>query len=223
VSGVIELWADTCDTLIVYEHEADEQVKTTHCHLLMTGSKYKTAEPLKRLFYKTYPQYKSSDGNGLWSWCNKDYPCPDFGFIDYMSKGVLEPKFVSGHDVEDIAAAKARQAEKNTQYQQQQQEQQEQKTRQTSLHEHTKSEKLTKHAIIAKVVNLIQSQNSSASLDDLNEEYVLRVIRKVLIQERQVIGLYKVIDLYDGYLMYHDKGKFLTNCLMLLEKRKPRI
>jgi len=91
ISNVILEWSKVCDQFIVYEHDADEEVATTHCHFLMMSSTVKE-EALKRRFYKLYPTDRL--GNDLWAWKHKEHPNPDLGYIKYMSKGVLAPKFV---------------------------------------------------------------------------------------------------------------------------------
>lgn len=35
VSGIWERWSTHAERMVVFEHEADEEVKTTHCHFLM--------------------------------------------------------------------------------------------------------------------------------------------------------------------------------------------
>jgi len=92
-SGVLKLWADSCQQFIVYEHEADDKVKKTHLHLLMIGSSVKE-EAFKRLYYKHIKDERK--GNDLWSWHHKKHPNPDLSFIQYMSKGKLRPVFAKG-------------------------------------------------------------------------------------------------------------------------------
>jgi hypothetical protein len=91
---VFKLWAESCTAIAVYEHDADEEIQTTHCHVLMIDCKYSTAEALKRVFYATLPGLKAKKGNDLWAWAHKDYPNPDLGFITYMSKGKLTAKLI---------------------------------------------------------------------------------------------------------------------------------
>lgn len=100
LSGVIKVWAETCQTVVVYEHSADEEVPTTHVHLIMMGSKYATAEQYKKIFYKMIPS--ELKGNELWSWTHKKFPVPNLSFLTYMSKGILQPIFFQGITYEDI-------------------------------------------------------------------------------------------------------------------------
>jgi len=99
ISGLVQIWANECEQLIVYEHAADSKVKKTHCHLLMLGCRVKE-EALKRMLYKELPQYKSLKGNALWSWVHEKWQKAQLGdsynlaMITYYSKGTLRPKYV---------------------------------------------------------------------------------------------------------------------------------
>jgi len=88
LSGVIKTWADQCETLVVYEHVADSQVKKTHVHLLMVGIRV-GVEQLKNLAKRHIVPGK---GQAFWKWESKTPP--DESFITYMSKGKLAPKFI---------------------------------------------------------------------------------------------------------------------------------
>lgn len=91
-SGIIKEWSDSCQSMVVYEHDADEEISSPHLHMVMLECKFKTPEALKRIFLKS--KNVSKTGNALWSWEHKDYPNPDLKFITYMSKGTLRPVFV---------------------------------------------------------------------------------------------------------------------------------
>jgi len=94
LSGTLTLWSKSCESIIVFEHESDEEVAQTHCHVLMLGSEYATAEPLKRIFSKQVETNRK--GNDLWAWTHRDFPVPDISFIRYMGKGSLKPIYYSG-------------------------------------------------------------------------------------------------------------------------------
>jgi len=121
LSGIIAIWAEETEQVAVYEHEADDKVSNTHCHILLLGCKVKE-EALKR----KWPEAPGS-GNGFWKWKSK-YGTPDLKFITYMSKGKLRPKYlknISPAQVEElrtkwieptpkVAPSPAKSKEKNT-------------------------------------------------------------------------------------------------------------
>lgn len=86
LSGVASIWQEYCSQIIIYEHDADEEVSRTHCHFLMIDCTVKE-ERLKRL------SKLPGKGNEFWSWIHKQFPNPDVTFIKYMSKGTLRPVF----------------------------------------------------------------------------------------------------------------------------------
>lgn len=102
VSGIWETWSSHAERMVVYEHEADDEVKTTHCHFLMLNVNV-SSETLKREFRRAYPLYfEKSDGRELWAWKNKKFPDPNEGFIPYMMKGRYAAKFVKNFSEEQL-------------------------------------------------------------------------------------------------------------------------
>ena len=221
LSGVLSLWSEVSEKMVVYEHAADEEVSTTHVHLIMINCKYATPEALKRMFYANINTERK--GNDLWSWTHKDFPNPDLSFIGYMSKKDLRPVFQKNILPAEVEEWKLKWSKPTTS----------KPLRQSSLHENTQdNKKLTKFNVIARVVNRILTADNAleanesrkqAILNDVSEVQVIKAIKQVLIEDNQVLGLYKVIDLYDGFVMYHQPNHFVYNCLQVLEKRKPRI
>lgn len=84
-------WAVGDAKLIVYEHEADDSVKRTHCHFLMLNSPKESEALRERKIWKDF-QFKG----------NKDYsfktysPIYELKSLTYFSKGHLQPKFMFG-------------------------------------------------------------------------------------------------------------------------------
>jgi len=106
LSGIIAIWAESCEKLIAFEHPADEEVAKTHCHILMINSTYATPEQYKRQFYDTVHTHEFGEirpkGNDLWAWKHKDYPNPDVTYVTYMGKGSLLPVFNKDFDLEIV-------------------------------------------------------------------------------------------------------------------------
>lgn len=88
VQSFLVNWSTKITSLLVYEHEADEKVATTHCHFLIQDSEVQD-EQLKRMARQKFPDLK---GNGSWAWKTYD---PEKGktYISYMTKGKLASKF----------------------------------------------------------------------------------------------------------------------------------
>lgn len=212
MSGVIEMWANSCARMAVFEHEADEEVNTTHVHMIMMECKYATAEPLKREFRKIIDTTRK--GNELWSWEHKKHPNPDITFIKYMTKGKLRSVFLKNISPAEVEEQRALWVEekKNTPV--------------VSSEEPIK--KMTKYEVIMAVKKYFDDKAPKDLFGnvlsyDVSDEDILACIRRVLIDNHQPLGLYKVMEIYDGYVMVTNKIKFIDNCLQVLEKRKIRV
>jgi len=101
ISNVFVEWAQQCDRMVVYQHDADANVTATHCHILMIGLKVKD-ESLKRSFKRLCPHIDTTGGNKFWKWESK-HP-PDEGIITYMTKGILRPVFIKNFEKGELEA-----------------------------------------------------------------------------------------------------------------------
>lgn len=112
ISGTCQKWAESCEVMVVAQHDSDTKVKQTHCHMYLGSSRHKTPEAYKRQFYAGLPQFKELKGNELWSWTSK-VPA-NKGYIGYMlvrpykdASGIqmykmLDPMFYSGITMQEI-------------------------------------------------------------------------------------------------------------------------
>lgn len=205
VSGVLAMWADKCSAMVVVQHEMDEEVSTTHVHIAMRDCQYATVEPLKRIFRKEIAT--EAKGNGLWSFKTWD---GNQTYLTYMSKGELDPVYLKGYitptnDWEVIKGAWV-----------------------TPKVEEKKPNKV----VILKAVHDYFANKADKDLFGRPEKGfeklipdmdIFSCIRRYLIDNDQPLGLYKVVDLYDAFLMFYDKDRFLYNCRNVLEKRMPRV
>lgn len=104
LSGVFSEWTKDCEYLFVYEHDADEKVNRTHCHLLLIGSKrdnkgIKNISSYKKLqlkgnedhSYKKYDNVYDKGHEGEW-----------YEYVKYMTKGKLDYKLAYGHNADVI-------------------------------------------------------------------------------------------------------------------------
>jgi len=219
LSGVIQEWAQATEKVVVYEHEADSEVSTTHVHMILIDCKYKTPEQLKKIFRKHINTERG--GNDLWSWVHKDYPNPNETFIGYMAKKTLRPSFAKNFlpaRIEQLVKEWSEPTHKPSQL------------RQTKLKEDDPNSKLTKPQIVRAVMNFIKISNPKLTESELinkvkqqQPQDVIKIIIGVLVQHDQPLGMYKVLDLYDSFLMYYNADKLIYNCLATLQKRELRV
>jgi len=110
-----------CESLVVYQHNADDEVKRTHVHALVKGSTVQ-ATTMKARLTKLCGVWKKEDWAFTTSYVSGEERLPvDDKLITYMSKGILEPSLVVGFTDEFIeimrsqwVAPKVKKATKST-------------------------------------------------------------------------------------------------------------
>lgn len=89
----------------VYQHDADEKVATTHCHIVVLDSE-RDAEGLKKLTSWKKLQLKGNGGSSFKSY-KKIYDLEHymtwFECLKYASKGHLDPRLIHGDNAQTIA------------------------------------------------------------------------------------------------------------------------
>lgn len=99
ISELITNWSSTATQVLVYEHASDEEIKKTHCHLLIIDCEI-GQEGLK----KRARDYNFS-GNKDWSFSN---PHSDTDkYVTYMTKGTLQPSYNKGFSPEFLELRKS--------------------------------------------------------------------------------------------------------------------
>ena len=193
--------------LVVYEHPEDEKVKRTHIHLLAWECNVSTDTiknwVKKLLDEKAFPRtdwtfkttYKGQD--------EQIHPV-DLAFISYMSKGKYEPRFVN--NVDNVGDYKNQWVDKKV----------------APVGKHLTQYKLVQeNPAVAKkrkgdtVQAMIDRTTKESSRED-----IIKVIREVLNEQKEVIGIYKVLDYYDTIIMRTRPNDFMTTIYGLLDKRK---
>lgn len=181
---------------IFYEHTIDENVSRTHVHGLLVikeGSdaiknwvkkalNVKTFEPTDWIFAKKYGP--KTDRKPV---TEESIP----GFITYMSKGKYDCKWKYNMEEYDLEELRRSWVNHNC----------DNKPVTISNNKKAQQNRLTKRQLIDKIhegIRLTFPNETNHSVYD-----VVRVIKNVLICNNEVLGMYKVIDLYDAYLMYH--------------------
>lgn len=184
-----------CEKAIFYEHPATP-TKGVHIHGLIYGW-CKKEDTLRNLLKDiTDKSYECKDKIRP---RHKDSPIVNEEYIAYMSKGKYDPVYNSGWTDEEVAVQKAKgydvldisggklvvkKGVKGVDG------------------EHT-GRKTRKELIQDIVADL------GEGIRRTDERDICEVIRKHLIRNNEVIGMYKVIDLYDSVLMYGSPDQWL--------------
>lgn len=176
-----------CDKIIAYEHSGDESVSRTHCHILLIGSKIKP-DAIKTRYRKLYGDIERGD----WSFkkCKEDY----LPTVTYMSKGRLPPRLCKGFDPGAIIELTNKWVDPET---------------------------VNVNVVDGKLVKDVKEKGKKSKRELLEiirtkvepggmTRDVLKVIRKVLMDNNEVIGQYKMMDYYDSFMMYDRKEDWLS-------------
>lgn len=191
-------WVDNikCSKICIYEHEADTEVSRTHIHMLVIQSELKP-DALKARYKKLYGNIDAKD----WSFKKADDETDRF--ITYMSKGRLAPKLTKGYDVAEITKLTAEWTEPKTNL------------------------KLEDGRFVRDValpgqktkIELLEQMRSKLSDSDSTRD-ILKIIRKVLVTNRVVIGQNKMMDYYDSLIMYSRKEDWLSGMERRINSRQ---
>lgn len=201
--ATVKPWVETesCDKIVVFEHEADDEVTRTHCHIWAIG--IGKSDTLKNHIKKLIGNVDKTD----WYFTekNKKKEVWTDDVITYMSKGTLTPMYVKGYTDAEIEDFKGKWVVPKSPL----------KMVDGKLvieREVGDIKKKTKRQLIEDMKSLY--------LDNMETEEIIKLIRKVLIQNNEVIGMYKVMDYYDALLMYSDKRRFID---MVVQKINSRV
>lgn len=173
------------EKLIVYEHEADEEVNRIHVHFYAENLSI-GVDALKDRFKKLYkPDMKS---NALWCWktANKDEMS---NMVTYMSKGILTPKLIKGEinatDIERWTLVYKAPTLVDGKF----------------VREIKEGTKLTKREMLEQMRSKLSGTSGTRD--------ILKAIRKVLMANNEVIGQYKMMDYFDSIYMYDRKEEWI--------------
>lgn len=176
---------DLCNQVIIYQHTADDSIKRTHIHGLIFGCTRKE-DTVRNKFFKGKYEYSMKTK-------------VDDKFITYMSKGKLDPVFIKGFDSDLVRQRKSEWQDHRI-------------TPTVEVSEKT-SNKKTKKELLSIMLETYESHwadaDKKASMKYMSLDSVLRHIRKVLIANNEVIGMYKVMDYYDSFMMFGNEEGWL--------------
>lgn len=190
------------ESCVVYEHDKDDEVARTHCHIWVKGIQCST-DSLKNHIKKVIGPVDKSDW--YFTTVNKSKEPWTDDVITYMSKGKLEPKYKNGFTDEEIDNFKSKWVVPPNPI-----------TTQDGM------------LVVKRVVKETNKKTKRELIQEMLETYLpemethemIELIRKVLIKNNEVLGMYKVMDFYDGLLCYGAKEKFVD---MMVQKINSRI
>lgn len=189
ISGVVEEWSRHCETMVVYEHPADESVKHTHCHMLMLNTRVKE-EAFKRMFHSRVKT--SLKGPDLWKWTTK-WGIPGRSFITYMTKGKHAYKFCK--NIPDSEIEELRLQWKDP-------------TPKGELLTERKESSKTKLDLLKLMREKYKPTEQRYMLDDIAEE-ITEVVLDVLNEHKIIFSRRKIQEYRDTIMGEHHKLKFI--------------
>lgn len=214
----IKEWVEaiTATSLIAYQHDADDEVSRTHVHMMVIETTIKP-DALKARYKTLYGNIDKTD----WSFSSgykddgKVMPITvesSQKFITYMSKGHLTPVRSVGHDPAAIL-------------------------RLTQEWKEPKKQLVTKGGKFVRVtedvpdkprktkrtlIEIMLDRGKDANLAYDDTQGILRMIRDVLVENNEVVGMYKVMEYYDSWMMYGQKDAWVNMISKKIENRMLR-
>jgi len=91
VKELVMNWEAYCLTIVVYQHDADEDVNRTHCHMVLTGLCVGRKRLRQIADSKGFP-IKGNENCSIVAYDGSKTP------YVYMAKGTLDPVFLKGFD-----------------------------------------------------------------------------------------------------------------------------
>lgn len=194
--------SESYGSCVVYEHEADNEVSRTHCHIWVKNVKCST-DTLKNHVKKFIGKVAPSDW--YFTTVNKSGDLWTDDVITYMSKGTLSPVFVSGWSSDEIDSFRQKWVSPPSPLVVQD-------GKLVIKRTVKETAKKTKRELIQEMLETY--------LPEMDTREIIELIRKVLIRNNEVLGMYKVTDFYDSLLCYGNKEKFVD---MMVQKINSRV
>lgn len=180
---------------IVYQHDVVDNV---HIHLLLDYNKKE--DTLRNILKKIYNSTEYSIGT---TYGKRPFTKPvNESFVSYMSKGNLEPVFNNLLSDERVAELKLLGYDKDN----------------VITPVITTAKRKTKRELVDLIYESMLEQKQITNSDlSLDEE--LQVIRRVLVRHNEVLGYYKIIDIYDAYNTYYNPDNLFTSIANRINSR----
>jgi hypothetical protein len=181
--------------IVVFQHDADGSVQRTHVHMYVETTLKPDA--MKARYKKVYNQIDKGD------WSFKTATEDADKYITYMSKGVLDPKFVVGFEEDKLNELKSKWIDP--------------KATKVVLQD-GKLVKQTKEITAPTKRQMLEEMIATIGEGTTTRE-TLVVIRKILMKYNQVIGQYKMMDYYDSIVMYSKPESWMYSMEKLITRK----
>jgi len=202
--------------LIAYQHDADDEVSRTHIHLLVIESGVKP-DGMKARFKTLYGNIDKTDWSFATAFKDSGNVTPiteesSSKFITYMSKGHLTPVHSIGYDPEHILNLTQQWVQpvkklsvKNGKF-----------VRQTD--DVPDKPKKTRRTLI----EIMLDRGKDLDLNAQDTHAVLKMIRQVLVDNNEVVGMWKVMEYYDAWMMYGQEHAWINMIARKIESRNSK-
>lgn len=200
LKDVFEWLSSDCDKMIVYEHTADRGSSRTHVHGIVFPAV--NSDTFKYRITKALGE-KPERSDWKFSTKRRDGSSIDDDFIVYMSKGELRPAVSKGYTQEFILQQTNKFVKPVSSVIKLQ--------NGRLVKEVVEGKKKTRRQLVEEMCNNIEHMNSV--------KHCIEKIRKVLVENNEVIGMYKVMDYYDAVQMYGNKEGFIESVVQKINSR----
>lgn len=209
---VLEYLEPLSGKLIMYEHEADEDVTRTHIHGLVMDCSRSDDTLRNNLFKVNYTKnyelkstYKTK--TGIWP--------VDAKFITYMSKGYLDPKYNKGFTEEEVAMYKSQWKDMTVS-----------KHGRIALtpKEEGKPKAMSRFAFVIHCAELyseeiLKQYENGIERQCFNRRIATQIIILECVKNAQALGFYKIVDIVDSIQMVVNPQGLANNILNYLDAR----
>lgn len=203
--------------IIVFQHDADEEVSRTHVHMLLIGSVLKP-DAMKARYKKLYGDIDKTD----WSFVQvfkedgKPVAITDENskkFITYMTKGHIVPSLCVGYDPAEVLHLAQLWVDP---------ERKELTVKNGKFVRKSKEIDEVKKKSRRSLIEIMCDRGKDEDINPDDTTAVLAMIRKVLIEHNEVIGMWKVMEYYDAWMMYGHKDNWIHMIARKIELRNSK-
>jgi len=210
---VLEYLEPLSDKLVIYEHEADDDVSRTHIHGLIMDCSRSDDTLRNNLFKVNYT--KNYELKSTYKTKNGVYPV-DAKYITYMSKGHLDPKYCKGFTEEEIAAYKAQWKDMKIN-----------KFGRIELtpKEEGKPKAMSRFAFVMHCAEIYAeeilklAEEGHVQRMPYNRRLATQLVILECVKQQQAIGFYKIVDIVDAIQMVANPQGLANNILDYLDAR----